>query len=833
MKIIKNIKNSTILSLILLLAISTTVVTLPAAFAQEKTRVTYAFIGATPNPVGVNQEVLLHVGITDYLLAAEDGFEGLTVTVEKPDGSSETLGPIRTDSTGGTGWVYVPTMTGTYYLQTNFPEQIYTWESPALFDPALSGEILYQASQSDKLEFVVQENPIEYYPGHSQPTEYWTRPIDSQLREWSTISGNWLTGAGRGATIAPYNDGPETAHILWTTELTMGGLAGGDMGEHGMVTGDAYEGKYSGSIIIGGNLYYNKFEAQGGSSVEQVVVAIDLHTGELLWEKTLLDNEQIEFGQTMYWDTMNAHGVYTYLWATSGSTWMAFDAQTGRWVYNMTDVPSGTRTYGPNGEILIYSVSNGVLTKWNSTAVYYNTLLDETDNYYYYAGRWRPQGRTFDASYGIDLTVELPDSISGSPSAYYVNDRAVGVSVSNTEVETWAVSLEPGNEGTLLYQKTWAAPADWASTNLDIGFATGSVDEGVFVLWVKETRQYYAFDINTGNYLWVTEPEHYMDSYAGTSYVIAYGNLYSVGYAGIVYCYDITTGNTEWTYLIDDKYNEILWSNGWPARIQFVTDGKLYIGMEEHSTVDPKPRGAPYVCLSADGEEVWRIDGGFRQTHWGGNSIIGDSIIAAMNTYDQQIYAIGKGATSITVSAPDSGVSVGSSATLKGSVMDVSPGTETAALKIRFPNGVPAISDKDMSEWMKYVYMQFEKPAYATGVTVTLEAIDPNGNYQYIGITTSDISGNYGFTFKPEIEGKYTIMATFAGSGGYYGSTTTTYLSVDPAASASTPINTDGPADATEPAAETSFISTEIAIIAAVAVAAVIGVAAYWFLKRK
>jgi hypothetical protein len=821
------------LTLVLLLAVQVVFLTAGTVSAQEKSRVTYAFIGATPNPVGVNQEVLLHVGITDYLLAAEDGFEGLTVTVEKPDGSSETLGPIRTDSTGGTGWVYVPTMTGTYYMQTNFPEQIYIWESPAAFDPSLSGEILYQASQSDKLELVVQENAIEFYPGHALPSEYWTRPIDSQLREWSTITGSWLEGAGRGGVIAAYNDGPETAHVLWTTELTMGGLAGGDMGEHGMVTGDAYEGKYIDALIIEGILYYNKFEAQGGSDVDQVVVAVDLHTGEQIWEKTLLDNEQIEFGQTMYWDTMNAHGVYTYLWATSGSTWMAFDALTGRWVYNITDVPSGTRTFGPKGEILIYSVSDGVLTKWNSTAVYYNTLLDETDNYYYFAGRWRPQGRTFDGSYGIDLTLDLPDGLTGSAVAYYVDDRVLGLSISKTEVESWAVSLEPGHEGDLIFQNTWSAPAAWASSNLDIGFATGSIEDETYVIWVKETRRYYGFDINTGEYLWVTNSEHYMDSYAGTNRVIAYGKLFSVGYAGIVYCYDITTGDIEWTYLIDDEYNEILWSNGWPARIQFVTDGKLYIGMEEHSTVDPKPRGAPYVCLSADGEEIWRINGGFRQTHWGGNSIIGDSIIATMNTYDQKIYAIGKGATSITVNAPDSAVSVGSSATIKGSVMDVSPGTKDSALAIRFPNGVPAISDNDMSAWMKYVYMQFEKPSDATGVTVTLEAIDPNGNYQYIGTTTSDISGNYGFTFKPEIEGKYTIMATFSGSGGYYGSTTTTYMSVDPTTSASIPIDTEGHADTSEPATETAFISTEIAILATIVVAAVVGIAAYWFLRRK
>ena len=74
-------------------------------------------------------------------------------------------------------------------------------------------------------------------------------------------------------------------------------------------------------------------------------------------------------------------------------------------------------------------------------------------------------------------------------------------------------------------------------------------------------------------------------------------------------------------------------------------------------------------------------------------------------------------------------------------------------------------------------------------------------------------------------------MATFEGSESYYGSFTTAYMTVDPAPVVSTPIDTDNP-DTTEPT-ETAFISTELAIIAAGAIAAVIGVAAYWMLKRK
>ena len=126
---------------------------------------------------------------------------------------------------------------------------------------------------------------------------------------------------------------------------------------------------------------------------------------------------------------------------------------------------------------------------------------------------------------------------------------------------------------------------------------------------------------------------------------------------------------------------------------------------------------------------------------------------------------------------------------------------------------------------MLYVYKNFERPADATGVPVKLEAIDPNNNYQDLGTTTSDAYGNYGFTFTPETEGQYMIIATFAGSKAYYGSTTTTYLTVGEALSPTTPIEPEEPTAA--------FITTEIAIILAVIAVAVIGIVGYFVLKKR
>ena len=129
MKTIKN-KTTKIISVLLILAyafslMASTNVTaqLNVPYVSTGKSETYAFIGATPNPVGVGQQVLLHIGITQQLNLVQYGWEGLTITVTKPNGEKETLGPYKTDSTGGTGAIFVPNIAGNYTLQSHFPQQ--------------------------------------------------------------------------------------------------------------------------------------------------------------------------------------------------------------------------------------------------------------------------------------------------------------------------------------------------------------------------------------------------------------------------------------------------------------------------------------------------------------------------------------------------------------------------------------------------------------------------------------------------------------------------------------------------------------------------------------
>jgi len=175
-----------VIALFLMVAMAASIILLPAGAQINWTgrSKSYAFIGAVPDPACVGEEVLLHIGITQQLQITQDKWKGLTVTVTRPDGVTEKLGPFRTDSTGGTGTTYTPTMAGTYKLQTHFPAQWYNFSQFDFFSFQMQTvNTYYEADDSPVLELVVNEEPPVYWPGVPLPTEYWTRPIDSQNRE--------------------------------------------------------------------------------------------------------------------------------------------------------------------------------------------------------------------------------------------------------------------------------------------------------------------------------------------------------------------------------------------------------------------------------------------------------------------------------------------------------------------------------------------------------------------------------------------------------------------------------------------------------------------------
>jgi len=166
---------------------------------------------------------------------------------------------------------------------------------------------------------------------------------------------------------------------------------------------------------------------------------------------------------------------------------------------------------------------------------------------------------------------------------------------------------------------------------------------------------------------------------------------------------------------------------------------------------------------------------------------IADGFLVTWNSFDKQIYTFGKGQTATTASIQNDIITNGNDVLIKGKVTDQSPGTQQSTQKANFPDGVPAVSDTSMTDWMEYIYMQQPKPSNTTGVPVTLSVIDANGNYREIGTTTTNDDGFYSFQWTPDISGKYTVYASFGGSESYWPSHTVTAFSVKDAAPTPTP----------------------------------------------
>jgi hypothetical protein len=122
-----------------------------------------------------------------------------------------------------------------------------------------------------------------------------------------------------------------------------------------------------------------------------------------------------------------------------------------------------------------------------------------------------------------------------------------------------------------------------------------------------------------------------------------------------------------------------------------------------------------------------------------------------------------------------------------------------------------------MSDWMLYVYKQFERPADVIGVEVVVTVMDPNNNPYEVGRATSDSNGYYSVVFTPPVPGKYTVYASFEGSKAYYGSSAETFINVEDA-----PAETPPPTPTPAPMTDTYVLGIGSAILIAVIIGFVV-----------
>jgi hypothetical protein len=256
----------------------------------------------------------------------------------------------------------------------------------------------------------------------------------------------------------------------------------------------------------------------------------------------------------------------------------------------------------------------------------------------------------------------------------------------------------------------------------------------------------------------------------------------------------------------------------YPTFIGAVVGDTVELFNSEHSPIEPPEQGEMIRCLNVTtGQQLWALSAWPVSTSFYTDfGAVADGYLTFFNEYDGQMYSVGRGPSATTVSAPDVAASFGTPIVIKGTVTDVSAGTQQATVKADFPNGVPVASDASMSDWMSHVYQQAPFPTNFNGVPVTISVIDSNGNNRIIGTTNTTSAGTYSFTWTPDIPGNYMVIASFAGTNGYWGSSSENAFVV----SATAPTATPTPASnlATMSALTIGIAASVIAIIIAIAI---------------
>ena len=751
------------------------------------------------------------------------------VTITRPDGTTDVL-KMNSYIADGTAWFeYVPNQIGQWKFKFDFP---------GTYFPAgryLDGNIIiantggtvytsayYQPSSTPVTTINVTDQMVMSWPASSLPTDYWTRPISYDNREWWTIAGGYpWNGPGGGAVwdqlypdttpywnalyrFTPWVQGPNSAHLAWTRVDALGGLMqfGDDSGPFTLTQTISVP-----SIIYMGRGYESLTKTTTDGTATTVLQCFDIRTGAIYWERTDVSAPTvIEYDQgtpevaggeaRQMGNTGNVNLLYI-----GGGRLIKYNPATGATVgnYSIDPLTGSGGTYYMNGYCL------GIQDLGSSAGANRYRLIN-----------WTTIGTS------ATLTGRVKDNSTFALASFpSVNDWNVGVGVSMSKS---MVSGAPNMTTVTAYSlktglQLWSnAVPEWTYSG-----SCAVADHGKVAV-LMEQGYWLAWDINTGKLAWQSESMEYpwgKPAFGAYSVQSAYGMLFRQSYDG-VYAFNWDTGKIVWRYTApaaspfetpytDSAGGQTVYSFDQAANI---VDGKMYTMNSEHTPTSPITRGWGVHCINiTDGTLVWKMEGPWS---WAAPGPAAEGYLTIPGA-DGVLYVYGKGESATTAKAPDTAVTSGESVMIQGSVLDLSPAQ---------PN-TPCVSKESMATQMEYLHIQHPVDGIyhnvtITGVPVSLDAIDPNGNSVHIGdATTEGYSGTYGFVWTPANAGKYQITATFKGDDSYGSSFATTYSVVQAAAPSPTQTTTSSTIDVATPVA-TYVIAGVIAIIIAIAIATVV-----------
>jgi len=677
------------------------------------------------------------------------------------------------------------------------------------------------------------------WPPVPLPTSYWTRPISPEYREWGQISGFYPNTGVVGQPgvygypetcnsyasnykFVPYVQAPNSAHIMWRRNTAVEGIVGNMWGDWSFTGGGNNP-----SLIFQGRCYDTVSKPLNGVWTSYVE-CYDLRSGQVYWDRTDIPMPQFIVPQTTSGEVTGAAerglgGGVQHLGAVSGGCMYYMDPTTGSVRFNISltaPITSGTYYMGTDFPYFLTVQDLGASLGANR----------------YRLINWTAHGESGPSGTVINLKQRILNNISWPFSSLGTVDYQANVAVVTFSIVSPATSIT---------EDVWLEGADLTSGALLYNHTSGyygyssysasCADHGMFAIHMTDGR-IHAWNSRTGVHAWDNDISTQDNWCHWFSYDIqsGYGYLISNQYNGIA-AYDWATGKLAWlfeepvNFAFDSPYQGVYAFFTTP---DVIADGKVFAYTGEHTASEPIARGWSICAVNmTDGTKVWDMAGSMTP------GAAADGYFTAANSMDGYTYYFGPGPSATTVSAPDTAVSLGTAITVKGTVMDMSPGDQGPETNpvapinsVSKPGTIPCVDRDSMTTQMNYVYMGRPIDGILhnetiTGVPVTLTAIGSDGSVYDIGTTTTNgYYGTFAMAWTAPKEGTYTITANFVGTGDYGSSSAGTSVTIGPAPAETPPVEIPTPVD---------YSTMLYGIMAAVVIAIVLALVAILLLFRK
>lgn len=780
---------------------------LPAGVTPDYTFETKAFMSFRPNPVGKDQPFLVNLWSTPACHRSRY-HTSYVVTIQKPDGNTISVGPMNSYPADTTAWFeWVADQEGTWRLKFEFGGSYFApVDVPGGFMEApivTLNSTYYEPSSTDWQELTVQTEQVISWPPADLPTDYWTWPISPENREWWSIAGQYpWRGPGGGSdwpantnpcwssqyNFVPWVQAPDSAHIAWKQETSLGGLIGRITAEQERVETLGASGFGAAPSVIYHGRCYQSVTLTGG---ETALRCFDLRTGETYWEISP-DPTPTSFGifgaSAAPWyieytggslevsGAQAQFGIGVSLVAIGGGRLQKLDPWSGVVTSDASIAPLDSGTYYRNGYALTVQNIGDFFTP-DYRLINWTTLTPA-------AGFGATSVYNFTESVVSNITWSLGDASFGV--AY---DFEAGIAAAVDVLTPPGTGIWSGTRIRAASLKTGALLWDQTVDDTNYSPMCALADHGK-VAFLTMGGYWLAYNLNDGSFAWKSDVMDYpwdAPGFGAYSTASAYGLFYRNAYSG-VYAFDWTDGKIVWKFEAKAPYDfetPYVTPNG-EGVYSFngggmIVDGKYFVYNTEHTPTQPLTRGWRLFCLDATtGKNIWNITGSIPVgAVFGGAAAaaVADGYLIGTSTYDGYMYCFGKGKSQTTVTAPDAAIPKGTAITIKGTVLDMSPAQP----------GTPCASADSMTTQMEYLHMQHPIDGVGhneiiTGVPVILTAMTEDGSYVDIGTTTTNgYYGTFGMEWTPPDEGKYEILASFVGDESYGSSGATTYVTVGPA----------------------------------------------------